>query len=1434
LSRPIARLVVAGALLLLGIVAAVRLPLRHLPTASFPELSLSLTLPESTDVDAVGREWARPLESAVRSLGDVLGMSGWVSARSVRLQVRFAPGTDPLRKAARLESELVPLRRRLGEGALGGSLRVSPASQAEGDLLAVLWVARADPAAAGALLEALRGIPGVRGVDPAGHRREELRIRLRPQSLSAGNAREAVAEAIEGWLGRRALGTVPTGEWRLPLVAGLGPPPAPGGAARGAPGWEPWLNQLAALPVALEGSPSGSSGVVPLDSLAQLAVVGGESDWSARLRGVPGLVVWVRRDPGASPLTVDRALRRTIATAPLPVEMGWSEADPIRALLRRLALGALLASTLAAGAGLGLGGFSRRGVLAALALAATLPLAAAVAANALWLAGLGLDVLSLPAACAGLAAVFPLAALRLTAAPSRPGLPIVLSGLSGALALPVVVALVGGELGPLLAAPARAFALALAATLPVLYLLPAGWARGVRHAPHHGHRGRAGLRGILRDPGTVLLVAATAGCIALTLFGAALEPESGALRGAPGDLTVELQLPEGATRAETGRRLARAEAVLEDLPEVENYWAYYRPGAATLQLDLHRWARRPDRQGPFRSALAYRLSGAGATALIQGGNEGQGAELRFANDLEERAETDEEARFYRVVLRAAEAETLRRTFDRLRDRIVLTAGLRTGHIHADWGGTGVRVTLEPRPGVSPGEAAELAALLAERSRPPRRWELPGTRDQAVVLEVPGYPRDADTVPRQEDLLHQPLGFVAAGSQRSPVRGGVPATWVERQEELLLNGVARESGRYVLPVTVSLPFHGDQLREERRAAVDRALAALPLPPGTDLERPSLEPFQWRRERWHMIALAAALPLLLWALGAFRLNSLAAGLASLLPATLGVAAAATLIWFGPGRVDEMALFLLAATVCAVQPAILEIAGLAGNPDADFPPFSKGGPSENPPPPPPLRKEGRPHPSHGNPGSDFPPFSKGGPRGDFCLGSDFPPFSKGGVLPGRLGDFSRPRNLYRLWATPLPWIAALIPAVVVLLAGPTPWAEAGRQPWETPLRAAALAAGMALLAAVTALPALLHIGLLVRHRDPEAERRRRHPIPWREPALSASPPTLAVRRLTKEYGKKSGERDQTVRALSAVSFQLEPGIVGLLGPNGAGKTTLLRILTGLLEPTRGQVLYRGARVLPENRSHYRRAIGFLPQEFNAYDQLTVEGFLDYWALERGLHDSRQRRREIEQLLETVDLAEHAGRRVRDLSGGMRQRAGIARALLGSPPILIVDEPTTGLDIESRDAFRRTLLAAAGERIVLFSTHIASDVDAAASRILLLHRGRLRFDGTPGELIARAQGRVCTALLTDGELKDFSHRYRITARVRTLEGIRVRAVLPPDTEEVTGVLPGALPGKPVTPSLEEAYLAEIDRADQALGVEPRRDRFRFLDGLGDGLGEG
>jgi ABC-2 type transport system ATP-binding protein len=372
----------------------------------------------------------------------------------------------------------------------------------------------------------------------------------------------------------------------------------------------------------------------------------------------------------------------------------------------------------------------------------------------------------------------------------------------------------------------------------------------------------------------------------------------------------------------------------------------------------------------------------------------------------------------------------------------------------------------------------------------------------------------------------------------------------------------------------------------------------------------------------------------------------------------------------------------------------------------------------------------------------------------------------------------------------------AMLAVTAGAAP---AIRDGWRAPLLAAAIVSLVSMISAAVVAPAIVIITRDVRLRRGAAARATRNPAAWREPGA----PAVSVRNITKRYA--SG-----FRALRHVSFDLTPGVIGLLGPNGAGKTTLLRLMTGLLLPTRGQVLYRGVPVEPANLAEYRRLIGFLPQEFNAYAGLTAIDFIDYWALERGIDDAHERRMIAERLLANVGLEQDATRKVRDFSGGMRQRIGIARALIGDPPVLVVDEPTTGLDIESRNRFRDLIVSLARDRMIILSTHIAGDVEATASRILLLMRGELRWDGTPDALLQRANGRVFDVVVSEREARQLAREYRVTRRVRVSTGVRVRGVVPAEVP---------LPGPAATPVLEEAYLVEA-AGDRSV----KRSGFAFL----------
>lgn len=271
---------------------------------------------------------------------------------------------------------------------------------------------------------------------------------------------------------------------------------------------------------------------------------------------------------------------------------------------------------------------------------------------------------------------------------------------------------------------------------------------------------------------------------------------------------------------------------------------------------------------------------------------------------------------------------------------------------------------------------------------------------------------------------------------------------------------------------------------------------------------------------------------------------------------------------------------------------------------------------------------------------------------------------------------------------------------------------------------------------------------------------------------------------------------------SLELGPGVLGLLGPNGAGKSTLMRILATITKPTEGRVAWDGIDIV-RSPDGLRAVLGYLPQDFGVYPNLSAVEFLEYMAAVKGI-DARAAKRRIEELLVLVNLADARKRPLGGYSGGMRQRIGIAQALLNDPRLLIVDEPTVGLDPEERVRFRNLLSDLGGERIVILSTHIVSDVEATATGIALIDRGRLLAHAEPEELLRRAEGRVWEWVIPSADLPAVRERWKISGTVRRADGVHVRVV--------SGVAPGA-GAVPVPPSLEDAYLAvlEGDRAREA-----------------------
>jgi len=267
-----------------------------------------------------------------------------------------------------------------------------------------------------------------------------------------------------------------------------------------------------------------------------------------------------------------------------------------------------------------------------------------------------------------------------------------------------------------------------------------------------------------------------------------------------------------------------------------------------------------------------------------------------------------------------------------------------------------------------------------------------------------------------------------------------------------------------------------------------------------------------------------------------------------------------------------------------------------------------------------------------------------------------------------------------------------------------------------------------------------------------------------------------------------------LQGFTLELGPGVLGLLGPNGAGKSTLMRILATVTPPTTGRVSWNGTD-LQRAPDALRAVLGYLPQDFGVYPNLNAQEFLEYVAAAKGL-DAPTSRRRIEELLQLVNLRDARKRPLGGFSGGMRQRVGIAQALLNDPQLLIVDEPTAGLDPEERVRFRNLLAELSGERIIILSTHIVSDVEATATHIALINQGRLVRHATPEELLRGAEGRVWECTLTSAQLSSAKEHLLISGTLRRSDGVRVRAVA--DAPPVAGA-------QPVTPTLEDAYLMYI-----------------------------
>ncbi len=282
--------------------------------------------------------------------------------------------------------------------------------------------------------------------------------------------------------------------------------------------------------------------------------------------------------------------------------------------------------------------------------------------------------------------------------------------------------------------------------------------------------------------------------------------------------------------------------------------------------------------------------------------------------------------------------------------------------------------------------------------------------------------------------------------------------------------------------------------------------------------------------------------------------------------------------------------------------------------------------------------------------------------------------------------------------------------------------------------------------------------------------------------------------------------VQALRGLDLEIGGGMFGLVGPNGAGKTTFMRILAGLLHPSGGSVRVMGHDVTDRaGKQQVKSVLGYLPQEMGFYPNLTGREFLDYVAILKGITGAEARRRQIAELLEMVRLTDDADRRVKTYSGGMKRRIGIAQALLGDPKLIIVDEPTAGLDPEERVRLRNLLADTASRCTVILSTHIIEDIGQSCNDLAVLDKGRVVFRGAPTDLIAGARGHVWIIVTPDARPDE---GLAVVSTLQMQNGVQYRVIGSPDPK---------YNAQPVEPSLEDGYIWLMRRIHTEQAVTSR-----------------
>ncbi|MEN7551638.1 ABC transporter ATP-binding protein [Rapidithrix thailandica] len=284
------------------------------------------------------------------------------------------------------------------------------------------------------------------------------------------------------------------------------------------------------------------------------------------------------------------------------------------------------------------------------------------------------------------------------------------------------------------------------------------------------------------------------------------------------------------------------------------------------------------------------------------------------------------------------------------------------------------------------------------------------------------------------------------------------------------------------------------------------------------------------------------------------------------------------------------------------------------------------------------------------------------------------------------------------------------------------------------------------------------------------------------------LTIRNLSQTY-------PNGVQALKSVTLDIEPGMFGLLGPNGAGKSTLMRTLATLQEPTHGQILFDNKDIL-QNPNVLRQCLGYLPQEFGVYPKISAYNLLDHLAVLKGVLHKKERKEQVEALLQQTNLYQVRNKSVNTFSGGMRQRFGIAQALLGNPQLIIVDEPTAGLDPEERNRFHN-LLSEIGENIVvILSTHIVEDVRQLCSKMAILIAGEIKLYGSPNKLVEALNGNIWHKMISKEQLPHYQQSMQVIS-TRLISGKTQIAVLA-DYQPELGF-------EPAEADLEDVYFATL-----------------------------